>query len=209
MATLRETEDARFLGLTLPRVLARLPYEDDPARGDGFRYREDVAGPDRSKYLWGTGVYAFGSVVVRAFAQSGWLADIRGVVPGVETGGLVCDLPVHDFSTDRAGIAMKASSDAVIPDRQEPELGELGFISLCHSKGTEYSAFYTCPSIQKAKKYDDPAATANARVASMLQYTLCVSRFAHFSRPLCAIGWEGSVIRSSAKTRSTAGCRTT
>jgi type VI secretion system ImpC/EvpB family protein len=158
----------------------RLPYEDDGARVDGFRFSEDVARPDRSQYLWGNAAYAFGAVAIRAFAESGWLAGIRGVRRGEEGGGLVPGLPVHSFSTDRRGIAPKCSTDAVVTDFQEQELGELGFIPLCHCADTEFSAFYGNQSAQKAKKYDEPAATVNARLSTMLQYMLCVARFAHY-----------------------------
>lgn len=176
----REQEDARFVGLTVPRVLRRLPYDDDGTRIDAFRFREDVAGPDRRKYLWGNAAYAFGAVVIRAYAQCGWLADIRGVQEGLEEGGLVTGLPVHSFNTDRQGIALKTSTDVALTDAQENELGDLGFMALCSCMDTEFSAFYGCPSVQKPRKYDDPAATRNARMSAMLQYMLCASRFAHY-----------------------------
>jgi type VI secretion system protein ImpD len=180
----RDTEDSRFVGLTLPRVLVRLPYEDDGSRADGFRFREDVVGPDHGKYLWGSAAWAFGAVLIRSFAQSGWLADVRGVEPGVQAGGLVAGLPAHSFTTDKRGVAVKCSTDVIVSDRQEPELSDLGFIPLCQCKDTEFSAFYTNQSAQKPKKYDDPAATVNAKLSSMLQYTLCVSRFAHYIKAL-------------------------
>jgi type VI secretion system protein ImpD len=176
----RETEDARFVSLTLPHVLMRVPYKDDGSRADGFRFHEEVQAPDRSEYLWGNAVYAFGGVLIRAFSECGWLAGIRGVQRGIEGGGLVTGLPVHSFATDRDGIAPRSSTDAVVTDFQEKELGELGFMPLCACADTELSAFYGNQSLQKPKKYDDPIATANARVSSMLQYMLTVSRFAHY-----------------------------
>ncbi|MGQ9575800.1 MAG: type VI secretion system contractile sheath large subunit [Thermoguttaceae bacterium] len=181
---LRRSEDSRFLGLTLPRVLMRLPYEDDGSRLDGFRFREDVSGPGREKYLWGSAVYAFGAVLIRAFSQSGWLADIRGVRRDVAGGGVVCGLPVHSFATDRRGIAPKSSTEVILSDRQEGELSHLGFIPLCHCPDTELAAFYTNQSVHKPKTYDDPAATMNARISAMLRYTLCVSRFAHYLKAI-------------------------
>ncbi|MHC4398299.1 MAG: type VI secretion system contractile sheath large subunit [Planctomycetota bacterium] len=180
----RETEDARFVGLTLPRVLFRKPYADDGSRTDGFLFRENVAGRDRSKYLWGNASYAFGAVLARAFAQSGWLADIRGMDRGIDGGGLVPGLPVHCFSTDREGVAPKSSTDVAVTDFLEQELSELGFISLCHCQDTEVSAFYTNHSVQKPKQYDELAATTNARMSAMLQYMLCVSRFSHYLKVL-------------------------
>ena len=177
---LRDSEDGRFVGLTAPRVLMRLPYGDDGTRVDEFRFREDVSAPNRSQYLWGTAAYAFGGVLIRSFAESGWLAGIRGVQRGIEGGGLVTGLPVHSFSTDKMGVAPKISTDVVITDAQEKEFGELGFIPLCHCQDTEYSAFFGNQSIQKPKKYDEAPATINARLSAMLQYILCVSRFAHY-----------------------------
>jgi len=177
---LRAKEDARFVGLTLPRVLARLPYEDTGSRVDGFCFREEVGGPDLSKYLWTSAAYAFAGVLVRAFARTGWLADLCGVQRDALTGGLVTGLPVPCFPTDAPGVAPKGSTEVIITDRQEQELSELGFLPLCACKDTPYAAFYASHSIQKPKVYDDPAATANARISAMLKYILCASRFAHY-----------------------------
>lgn len=176
----RETEDARFVGLTLPRVLMRRPYEDDGSRLDGFLFREEVTGPDRRGYLWGNAAYAFGAVVARAFAETGWMANIRGAQRGVDGGGLAPGLPVHSFSTDKKGVAPKCSTDVMVTDFQEQELSRLGFIPLCHCRDTEQSVFYACHSVQRPRKYDELAVTMNARVSAMLQYMLCVSRFAHY-----------------------------
>ena len=177
-------EDARFVGVTVPRVLMRTPYEDDGSRVDQFRFHEDVAGPDRSKYLWGGANYAFGGVLIRAFAEAGWLADIRGVKRGVEGGGIVTNLPRHSFGTDRSGLVTKSSTDVIITDELEKPLSDAGFLPLCHCKDTEYSAFYSNQSLQKPAIYDRPAATMNARISAMLQYMLCVSRFAHYVKVL-------------------------
>ncbi len=177
---LRDREDARFVGLTLPRVQARLPYRDDGSRADGFRFREEVSDPSRRQYLWGTAVYAFASVVVRAFAEYGWPAAIRGVQRGVTGGGLVTGLVIDSFGTDRNGLVPKSSTDGIITDALEKELGELGFIPLCHCQDTNLAAFYGNQSIQKPKVYDELPATVNARMSAMLQYMFCVARFAHY-----------------------------
>lgn len=176
----RDTEDSRFAALTLPRVLMRLPYRDDGSRHDRFRFREDTGGRDAGKYLWGNAAYALGAVLIRAFKASGWLSDIRGVQRGVEGGGLVPGLCAASAATDKPGLVPTGSTDVIITDRMEPELSELGFIPLCRCQDTDDSAFYGTPTVQKPKKYDDPAATANARISAMLQYMLCTSRFAHY-----------------------------
>ncbi len=182
--SLRDAPDTRFVGLTLPHVLMRLPYKDDGSRVDRFIFQEQVTGRDDSKYLWGGAAFALGGVIIRAFAESGWLADIRGVRRGVEAGGLVTGLPVHCFDTDGIGVAPKCSTDVVIRDGVEKQLSDLGFIPLCRCADTDYSAFYAVQSIQKPKTYDREVATVNARLSAMLQYMLCASRFAHYIKIL-------------------------
>jgi len=178
--TFRDSEDARFAALTLPRVLMRLPYRDDGSRHDRFRFHEDAGGRDASKYLWGNASFALGAVLIRAFQASGWLADIRGVRRGVEGGGLAPGLAAASTATDKQGVVPTGSTDAIVTDRMEPEFSDLGFTPLCRCQGTDRSAFYGTATLQRAKTYDDPAATANARISAMLQYVLCVSRFAHY-----------------------------
>lgn len=176
--SLRQSEDARFVGLALPRMLIRTPYTEQETVGEGFRYSETV-GRNSGRYLWCNAVYAFGAVLARAFARTGWLADIRGVRQDSDEGGLVTGLPVHAFGTD-GRVATKCSTDVVITDTLEKDISELGFLPLCDCKDTDYSAFYSAPSVQDPKAYDRPGATANARLSSMLQYILCVSRLAHY-----------------------------
>ena len=180
---LRDREDMRFVGLTLPHILMRLPYEPETSR-EQFRFRERVEGRDRRKYLWGNSAYALVSVVLRAYVESGWFADIRGFERGHETGGLVTGLPTHSFSTDRQGIARKTSTDMVITSTQERELSNLGFIPLCPCPGTEHSVFFSNQSLHKPKVFADAATTTTSRMSSMLQYMLCASRFAHYLKVL-------------------------
>jgi type VI secretion system ImpC/EvpB family protein len=181
---LRQSGDARFVGLTLPRVLLRLPYADDNSRADRFRFREEVGRADRGEYLWGNAAYAFGAVLIRAFATCGWLADIRGAQRGVVGGGLVTGLPVHAFGTDTDGVAPKCSTEVVITDAMDKELGDLGFLPLCACPDTEWSAFYGGQSIQKPQVYDELPATVNARLSALLPYVFCAARFAHYLKVL-------------------------
>jgi len=176
---LREHDDSRYLGLVLPRILMRLPYLRDPQRVDGFVYEEDVSTAGGASYLWGNAAFAFGSALIRAFALSGWFADIRGTAAGPDAGGVV-ELPAQSFRTDRPGVAVKYSVDSIISEARDKELSDLGFITLCDCEDTEYSAFFANQSIQRPKVYNDQAATTNARISSMLQYVLCASRFAHY-----------------------------
>ncbi|MCA9051623.1 MAG: type VI secretion system contractile sheath large subunit [Planctomycetaceae bacterium] len=182
--SLRDRVDSQFLGLTLPRVLMRDPYRDDGGHAVGFRFHEDVQGADRRKYLWGSSAWAMAAVVLRAFANCGWFADIRGVERGVEGGGLVTGLPTHSFHTDGYGVARRSSAEVALSDRQEAELCDLGFIPLSHCKDTPYSVFYSNQSVHQPAQYDDPVVTANARISAMLQYVLCCSRIAHYVKVL-------------------------
>jgi type VI secretion system ImpC/EvpB family protein len=177
---LRQAEDTRFLALVLPRILLRAPYEDDNHRADGFLFREEVERPGREDYLWGNAAYAYGAVLARTFGRSGWLADIRGVRRGEDTGGLVTGLPLASFKTDRPGLVPRSSTEVIITDALDQVLGDLGFLPLCWCQDTDLSAFYGSQSIQASRSYDDLAATVNARMSAMLQYVFCASRFGHY-----------------------------
>lgn len=174
----RESEDSRYVGLCLPHILMRQPYGRDGVQVEAFNYDEGVDGTDHSKYLWGNAAYALGARLTQSFATYGWCASIRGV----EGGGLVEGLPVHNFRTDAGDLVMKCPTEIAISDRREKELADQGFIPLVHCKGTDYAAFFSVQSCQKPKVYDKEAATANARIAAQLPYILAMSRFAHYMK---------------------------
>lgn len=176
----RESEDSRYVGLTLPRTLARLPYGKETIPTETFNFQEDVTGRDHSKYLWSNAAYAFGTRLTESFAMYQWCAAIRGV----EGGGLVQGMPTHTFQTDEGDVALKCPTEIAITDRREKEFSDLGFIPLVHCKNTDYAAFFGAQSCQKAKKYDQDAANANARLSTQLQYIMAVSRFAHYIKAM-------------------------
>lgn len=172
----RESEDSRYVGLTLPHTLMRLPYGPETTPVEAFNFVESVDGKDHSKYLWGNAAYSLATRLTDAFAKYSWCAAIRGV----EGGGLVEGLPTHTFRTDDGEIALKCPTEVSIGDRREKELSDLGFITLVHCKNTDYAAFFGMQSCQKIRKYDTDAANANARLSSQLQYMMATSRFAHY-----------------------------
>ena len=176
----RESEDARYVGLVLPHVLGRLPYGPATSPVEDFSFLEDVDGSDSSKYLWINAAYAFGARLTGAFANYGWLAAIRGV----EGGGLVEGLPTHTFKTDDGEIALKCPTEVAITDRSEKLLADLGFISLVHCKNTDYAAFFSGQSCQRAKTYNTDAANANARLSTQLPYIFAASRIAHYLKAI-------------------------
>jgi type VI secretion system protein ImpC len=174
--SLRESEDSRYLGLTMPRFLARLPYgaKTDPV--DEFDFEEDAEGADSSKYTWGNSAYAMAVNINRAFKLFGWCSRIRGV----ESGGAVEELPTHTFPTDDGGVDMKCPTEIAISDRREAELAKNGFIPLIHKKNSDFAAFIGAQSLQKPIEYEDPDATANANLAARLPYLFATCRFAHY-----------------------------
>ena len=176
----RASDDARYVALTLPRILMREPYGAATVPVEAFNFEERVDGTDHSKYLWGNAAWALGSRITQAFGTYGWCATIRGV----ESGGLVENLPVHNFKTDSGDVAMKCPTETPISDRREKELADLGFVPLVHRKGSDNAAFFSVQSAQKPKIYDSDAATANARISAQLPYIFAVSRFAHYLKAI-------------------------
>ena len=176
----RQSDDSRYVALTLPRILIRQPYGRDTVPVEDFDYEEQVDGTDHSKYAWSGAAWALASRITQSFASYGWCATIRGV----ESGGLVEGLPVHNFKTESGDIAMKCPTETPISDRREKELADLGFVPLVHCKGTDYAAFFSVQSAQKPKVYDMDSATANARISAQLPYIFAVSRFAHYLKAM-------------------------
>lgn len=174
--SLRESEDSRYIGLAMPRFLARLPYgaKTDPV--EEFDFEEASDGTDTSKYTWANSAYAMAANINRAFKLYGWCSRIRGV----ESGGAVEGLPVHTFPTDDGGVDMKCPTEIGIGDRREAELAKLGFMPLIHRKNSDFGAFIGAQSLQRPAEMDDPDATANANLAARLPYLFACCRFAHY-----------------------------
>ncbi len=178
----RESEDARFVTLVMPRTLARLPYGAATKAIDEFNYEEapyDAAGArpmEHDEYCWMNAAYAMGARLTDAFAKYGFCTAIRGA----EGGGKVENLPTHVFTSDDGDMDAKCPTELAITDRREFELSNLGFLPLCHYKNTDYSVFFGAQSVQKPKKYDRPEATANAAISARLPYLMAASRFAHY-----------------------------
>ncbi|HXI52449.1 MAG TPA: type VI secretion system contractile sheath large subunit [Candidatus Saccharimonadales bacterium] len=174
--SLRESEDAKYIGLTMPRFLSRIPYGAKTAPVEEFAFEEDTEGADSSKYVWSNAAYAMGTNITRAFKMYGWCARIRGA----ESGGMVEGLPVHTFPTDDGGVDMKCPTEIAITDRREAELAKNGLMPLSHWKNTDYSVFVGAQSLNKPTVYDDADASANANLAARLPYLFATTRFAHF-----------------------------
>lgn len=174
--SLRESEDARYLGLAMPRFLARLPYGSRTNPVDEFDFEEDTDGAAHDRYTWANSAYAMATNINRSFKEYGWCTSIRGV----ESGGAVANLPCHTFPTDDGGVDMKCPTEIAISDRREAELAKNGFMPLVHRKNSDFAAFIGAQSLQKPAEYDDSDATANARLSARLPYLFACCRFAHY-----------------------------
>ncbi len=174
--SLRDSDDSRYVALTMPRFLGRLPYGAKTNPCEEFDFEEDTSGGDHSKYLWVNASYAMGANINRSFKEFGWCARIRGV----ESGGMVEGLPCHTFPTDDGGVDMKCPTEIGITDRREAELAKNGLMPLSHWKNEDYACFIGAQSLQKPTEFDDADATANAKLAARLPYLFATCRFAHF-----------------------------
>lgn len=174
--SLRASEDARYIGLAMPRYLARLPYGAKTNPVEEFAFEEEAAAGDHNKYVWSNAAYAMAVNINRAFKLYGWCAAIRGP----QGGGLVEGLPCHTFPTEDGGVDMKCPTEVGIPHRREAELAKNGFMPLLHEKNTDQAVFMGAQSLQQPKEYTDADATANAALAARLPYLFATCRFAHF-----------------------------
>ena len=174
--SLRESEDSRYIGLALPKFLSRLPYSSKSNPVDEFDFEEDTDGSNHDKYTWSNAAYAMAVNINRSFKQYGWCTSIRGV----ESGGIVENLPTHTFPTDDGGVDMKCPTEIAISDRRESELANLGFMPLVHRKNTDLAAFIGAQSLNKPAEYYDADASANAKLAARLPYLFACCRFAHY-----------------------------
>ncbi len=174
--SLRQSEDSRYLALTMPRVLSRLHYGAKTTPVEGFAFEEETGAGDNSAYTWMNAAYAMGANINRAFKKYGWCASIRGV----ESGGTVESLPCHTFPTDDGGVAMKCPTEIAITDRREAELSQNGMMPLCHWKNTDYAVFLGGQTLNEPTVYDDADATSNARLSARLPYIFATSRFSHY-----------------------------
>lgn len=171
----RDTDDSRYVGLTMPRVLGRLPYGPDTVPVRSFNYQEEVKGPDHDRYLWMSAAFALATNMVQSFVRNGWCVQIRGP----QAGGKVIDLPVHLYDLG-TGYQAKIPTEVLIPETREFEFANLGFIPLSFYKNHDFACFFSANSAQKPALYDTKEATANSRINARLPYIFLLSRIAHY-----------------------------
>jgi type VI secretion system protein ImpC len=171
----RQSADSRYVALTVPRVLGRLPYGEDLRKVDQFNFEEAVDGKDHDKYLWMNAAWAYAARVTDAYAKYGWFARTHGV----DGGGKVEGLPVHAFRSGEGDVEMKCPTEVPLSDRREDELSKLGFLPLSHSKNTDFAVFMHASSCRQPSRDGPPEAVARAEWEARLDITLCAGRFLH------------------------------
>lgn len=174
--SLRNSEDSKYLGLTMPRFLGRQPYGANSNPVEEFAFEENTGNAESANFAWVNAAYGMATNINRSFKEFGWCSRIRGV----ESGGTVDNLPTHTFPTDDGGVDMKCPVEIGISDRREAELAKGGLMPLIHRKNTDMAAFIGAQSLHNPAEYDDPDATANANLAARLPYLFATCRFAHF-----------------------------
>jgi type VI secretion system protein ImpC len=182
----RAMDDSRYVVLTMPRVLARLPYGELTKKVDEFRFEEVAQGPNgeqikvpANQFCWMNSAYVYGTLMTDCFNWFGWCTRIRGA----ESGGKIYNLPTYVFTSDAGDEAMQCPTEVAITDRRENELSNLGFLPVCHYKGTDYAVFFGAQTAQKPKKYEGPdgvQATENAAISARLPVVMATSRIAHY-----------------------------
>lgn len=180
--SLRTREDSRFLGMVAPRILMRAPYAPfDRRRNDGFPFRETIASDGRS-LLWGNAAFAFASVVIRNFVESGWFADIRGVTQDQVDGGMLApwELAPYDLGTESQSLSAQTPVEIRLTSSQEQQFCDLGLIPVASTYMSASAIFNSNQSLHAPQNYANENARQNARLAAMLQYVLCASRFSHY-----------------------------
>ena len=172
----RDSEDSRYVALTLPRILARVPYGPDTNHVRQIAFDEDTETGDQNIHVWINASYAMGINIARAFDRYGWCARIRGV----RSGGIVDNLPVLANDTGEYRTNMQLPVEIAIPERREEDISSNGFLTLCFCKNSSYAVFPGGQTVNKPRVYDNPSATANAQLSARLPYIFAVSRFAHY-----------------------------
>ncbi|NBD12988.1 MULTISPECIES: type VI secretion system contractile sheath large subunit [Corallococcus] len=176
---LRETDEASYVGLTLPRYIVRPPYNPETYPAPGMTFTEAVKGDKEEEYLWGNAAMLFARNLVRSFETSGWCQHIRGP----RGGGLVAGLPVH-LTHLRGEEEMKLPVEMSIPDFRELELANGGFIPLIHKKGSAEAVFFSVQSLKRAQVFEDPKDSENSQLVTNLAYTYSISRIAHYVKAI-------------------------
>jgi type VI secretion system protein ImpC len=174
----RDTEDARYVGLFLPRFLLRLPYGPGTVPVRAFNYEEDVIG-NHAAYLWGSPTFAFATRLCESFARYRWLPNIIGP----NSGGTVDNMVLHQYEA-MGHLQTKIPTEIMLTERREFEISEEGFIGFTYRKDSDNACFFSACSLQRPKTFgqsdDGRAAEMNHKLGTQLPYMFIVCRLSHY-----------------------------
>lgn len=176
----RQSEEARYLAMILPRTIGREPYNPHHQATQNFIYHENISAPHGQSLLWLAANVAYSGNLIKAFNQFGWLAATRGV----EGGGLIQELPVFTFHNEIGETLVHCPTDIALSDRLEKQLSDLGFIGLVYCKNSNYAVFFSGQSAQDTPRYNNHQINANARLGAQLPYIFAISRIAHYLKAI-------------------------
>jgi type VI secretion system protein ImpD/type VI secretion system protein ImpC len=174
-------EDMRFIGLALPRLRARPPWDEQPEAERGFRYIEHIAGSD--DIVWFAAGYAIAHNVARAMATYDWPADMRGYIQDWPGSGLITTGTAPRFTPDSAEGQSRFETEIALTDIQERALVDAGLMALSSLGFGGQTVLGAARSLQTPRRYagrNADAADANARLSAQFNTIVCVARFAHF-----------------------------
>jgi type VI secretion system protein ImpC len=175
----RNSDEAVYVGLTMPRYLVRAPYNEMTNPAENIRFEEKVRGDLESEYVWGNSAMLMGRALVKSFETSGWGQYIRGV----KGGGLIDGLPTHTYNI-RGEDELRAPVEISMPDFRELELANAGIIPLIHKKGSADAVFFSAQSLKMSHRFKDPKDSENSQLVTNLSYTFSVSRIAHYVKSI-------------------------
>ncbi len=169
----RDTEEATYLGFTVPKFMIRQPYDRNLNPAHDLNYTESVK--EHSDYLWGNAAMLFARNIIKSYESTSWSQTIRGP----KNGGQIENLPRHSFQIDGLNID-KVPVEIVFPDYRELDFAKCGFIALVYQKDTSNACFFSSQSIKKSKVFKDPIDTENSQLVTNLSYTLSITKVAHY-----------------------------
>ena len=179
----RDSDDSRYVTLTLPKTLARMPYGQNGIKVQEFNFEEFEASEDSQRrpesqndFTWSNAAYDMGLLINNSFTKYGWCTAIRGF----ENGGKVENLPNFVYRSEAGDQLQQCPIEVNLTDEREKELSDLGLLPLVHYKSSNFGVFMGAQTLQRPKTFVDPEATANAAISARLPYIMASSRIAHY-----------------------------
>lgn len=165
----RAGDDARNVGLCLPRFLLRPPHDVHADPSAPLHYRER-AGPDPADFLWGRASYLFAILAAGSFARHRWCVHLLGAAAAAGAGLLEWHHPTLP------GLWPRHSLECRLTGRLERALADEGLIAFTLERSTGRARLYAAPSAQRPP----PSTAPGEHLGAQLPYMFLVGRLAHY-----------------------------